>query len=391
MNKSILLSILLHFTYALSGQTGTIGDPFPSLGYALTVSSAGVYFFDIGGTTFSTHVDANGYVLVAIDFGNGTGNLPQGNSLNLSARGILNPTVLSSITTQTEIRISASSGNIDATTSNATLLGRITTNGTLHTGTADNTINNSWSGTGATNLTNNATGTSPTANTLHRKIFHPAGNASTFHWQPRNNQQRELFSSGEIAATASLLLWVKDNSSPLPIELLDFNAIQVNNQVHLTWETASETNNDFFAIERSEDGTDWEEIIQVDGAGNSVSLLSYSAIDSRPSLGISYYRLKQTDFDGQFEYSDIRSVNLERIGNSQIEMYPNPTKSQITIYANPTELADITIYNTLGQDVTFLAREIEKYGSKLVLDFSGLNSGVYYIKTKTTANKVYKQ
>ena len=200
--------------------------------------------------------------------------------------------------------------------------------------------------------------------------------------------------NGTSAGTCGLII---DNIvislvSALPIELLNFNASPINNEiVQLKWQTASENNNDYFTIERSKNGTTWEQVALVDGAGNSSSLLSYSISDSHLYIGISYYRLKQTDFDGQFEYSEIRSVNIERLENSQIEMYPNPVKNQITIFANSTELAEITIYNALGQDVTLLALKIEKSSRKLVLDVSSLSSGIYYIKTKTTANKVYKQ
>jgi len=185
---------------------------------------------------------------------------------------------------------------------------------------------------------------------------------------------------------------VTEPASTLPIELTYF-IITPNDEkkVELNWQTTSEINNDFFTIERSKNGTDWEERIQIDGAGNSSSSLNYSAIDSHPSLGISYYRLMQTDFNGQFEYADIRSVNIERQESSKIEIYPNPVNNQIKIYANSTELEDIAIYNTIGQNVTFLTQEIEKYGSKLVIDLSGLRSGIYYIKTNTTTNKVYKQ
>ena len=200
--------------------------------------------------------------------------------------------------------------------------------------------------------------------------------------------------NGTSAGTCGLII---DNIvislvSALPIELLNFNASPITNEiVLLKWQTASETNNDYFTIERSQNGTTWQEIASLDGAGSSSTLLSYSATDNYPYIGISYYRLKQTDFDGQFEYSEIRSVNIERLENSQIELYPNPTSNQITIYANSTELAEITIYNALGQDVTLLTLKIEKDSNQLVLDFSSLSSGIYYIKTKTTANKVYKQ
>lgn len=373
-------------------QTGTVGDPFTSLTQAVAAASAGTYYFSISGTTFNTYVDANGYVLVAIDFGNGVGNLPQGSSLTTSARGIMNTTVLAAITTHTEIRITASSGNIDVTSSNATLLARITSNTTLHTGSADNAINNGWSGTGSTWFTNNASGTSPTANTLHRKIFHPSGNTNTFHWQPRINQQRETHSSGEISSGQSLRLWVRDNSVPLPIELLEFKAEIENNQgVSLTWTTASEMNNDYFTIERSKNGIDWMDVETIDGAGNSSSLLRYSTLDPKPYDNISYYRLKQTDFDGQFEYSAIETVNIKQTLDEPITVFPNPIENKLTITGFNFDLKQFRIFNSLGQDVTTISKITVNELGEISVDFTKLNSGLYFIKTDTITNKIYKQ
>tara|TARA_B100000809_G_scaffold200916_1_gene201333 strand:- start:2933 stop:3952 length:1020 start_codon:yes stop_codon:yes gene_type:complete len=179
---------------------------------------------------------------------------------------------------------------------------------------------------------------------------------------------------------------------PLPIELIDFTANLTNNgHVKLDWQTASEVNNDYFTIERSINGQEWQEINKIDGAGNSSSLLSYSEVDYNPFYGVSYYRLKQTDFDGLFEYSQIRSVNIQRLPNSQIGIYPNPSTNQIIITGSSNELEEIVLYNTLGQNVTSLTNQVILNETQLVIDISKLNRGVYYVKTKTTANKVYKQ
>lgn len=391
MLRLFTLFLSLSLSVVSQGQTGTMADPFTSLGLALTVGSEGTYYFNIGGTAFDTYVDLNGYVIVAIDFGNGIGDLPQGTSLNLSTRGILNPTVLSSLTTQTEIRISSSTGNIDVTTSNATLLSRITSNNTLHTGTVDNGINNTWTGTGAVYFTNDATSTSLTANDLHQRIFHPSGNTGTFHWQPIIDQQREIYTSGEIAAGESLYLWVRDNSSSLPVQLLNFNAIPMNQEVVLKWKTASELNNDFFTIQRSRDGINWNNIKFLDGAGNSSDLIEYSSIDKAPLLGISYYRLKQTDFDGQSDYSQIVSVNYGYNSDNYILIYPNPAISELNLITDFIEFNKIKVYNILGQEVTQLVKITEIDNGKFVLDLSTLSSGYYCIMSKTTVNKVYKQ
>jgi hypothetical protein len=179
------------------------------------------------------------------------------------------------------------------------------------------------------------------------------------------------------------------NSTPLPIEVYTFDVKYNNKKVYINWETASEVNNDYFTVERSKDGLYWNELNTIKGAGNSSSILNYNTTDYSPLYGISYYRLKQTDFDGKYEYSKIRSVNLEMTDN--LEMYPNPTNNQVTIIGSQSELKQVKIYNTLGQDVTVLTNVISAGNSKMVIDLSNLSIGMYYIKTKNTANKGYKQ
>lgn len=95
----------------------------------------------------------------------------------------------------------------------------------------------------------------------------------------------------------------------LPIELLSFSYKIVPGQAVLEWETASEINNNYFTIERSRDMNRWEVVGTVAGAGNSNQQLSYQLADYMPLQGLSYYRLKQTDFDGQYEYFKPLAVN----------------------------------------------------------------------------------
>ncbi|NQX97757.1 MAG: T9SS type A sorting domain-containing protein [Flavobacteriales bacterium] len=177
----------------------------------------------------------------------------------------------------------------------------------------------------------------------------------------------------------------------LPIKLLEFNANSSNETVKLDWQTVSEINNDYFTLERSINGLDWESIKIINGAGNSNVLINYSTIDINPYYGISYYRLTQTDFDGEFQYSKIKSVNINRLENSFVETYPNPATNQITLEGNKTELEQITLYNVIGKNVTNLTKQIEINENKIIIDLSDLNKGIYYIKTKTTANKIYKK
>ncbi|WP_020534061.1 LamG-like jellyroll fold domain-containing protein [Lewinella cohaerens] len=178
----------------------------------------------------------------------------------------------------------------------------------------------------------------------------------------------------------------------LPIELLSFNAHLENDiTVKLHWQTASEINNEYFTIERSINGVDWEELMKLNGAGNSTKLLNYSAVDDSPYLGMSYYRLKQIDFDGRFGYSQIRSIYIQKQEDKLIEIYPNPFRNQITIKGNLAQFEQLIVYNTLGQNVTALASQVLRNEAGVMIDLSKLNSGVYYIKTESSINKVYKQ
>jgi hypothetical protein len=96
--------------------------------------------------------------------------------------------------------------------------------------------------------------------------------------------------------------------NPLPIELLEFNAIANGDVVDLSWITASEINNERFEVERSSNAQQFTKVATVAGAGNSNTLLSYSASDTQPLQGVSYYRLKQIDYHGSYAYSDIVPV-----------------------------------------------------------------------------------
>ena len=118
---------------------------------------------------------------------------------------------------------------------------------------------------------------------------------------------------------------------PLPIELLSFDAKLKNDIVELTWTTASEINNDYFTVEKTRYGKTFEQVAIIKGAGTSNEVINYFAIDENPYQYISYYRLKQTDFDGKYKYSDLVSINNPHkynYNNNGLIVYPNPSKSK---------------------------------------------------------------
>lgn len=108
--------------------------------------------------------------------------------------------------------------------------------------------------------------------------------------------------------------------APLPIELKSFNCTNKKTGIELNWITSTERNNDYFAIERSSDGKNFEEIAQMNGAGNSTSEKQYQYLDKTPLNGTSYYRLKQVDYNSESTYSDLSSCSFER-GKTKINVY----------------------------------------------------------------------
>ncbi|MBL4862537.1 MAG: T9SS type A sorting domain-containing protein [Crocinitomicaceae bacterium] len=175
------------------------------------------------------------------------------------------------------------------------------------------------------------------------------------------------------------------NATPLPIELVTFTAHRTEDKVKLEWATASELNNNYFSIERSVDGVLWEEILRQDGAGNSNDLLFYSDLDNAPFSGLSYYRLKQTDFDGKTSHSQVESVNFDA---TQLSIYPNPARGLLIIEGEEDEIENVKIINVLGQDITFKTETLNHSKTQMELDISGLPRGVYTIVSPSTINKV---
>lgn len=122
--------------------------------------------------------------------------------------------------------------------------------------------------------------------------------------------------------------------STLPITLSMFNATRIENDiVKLEWQTQVETNNDFFTIERSLDGYNWQAIGRIKGSGNSEKLMSYQFMDENPLNETMYYRLKQTDYNGLFVYSNVLDVVAGNSIENTLKIYPNPFSDEIIINA----------------------------------------------------------
>jgi endoglucanase len=171
----------------------------------------------------------------------------------------------------------------------------------------------------------------------------------------------------------------------LPVTLLVFNAnISSDKTVILKWETTSEKNNDFFVVEKSNNGKDFQRIGVVKGSVNSSLVNSYNFVDMQPSEGTNYYRLKQVDLDGSISYSEV--INIENNSSNGITIFPNPSNNVITINLTSGNISQIQIYDLLGKLI--YSNNILNSGSNEVsIDVSYFNSGCYFIHLITDKNK----
>ena len=177
----------------------------------------------------------------------------------------------------------------------------------------------------------------------------------------------------------------------LPVELVSFDAkITKTGKTHLTWATASEHNNEGFEIEKSTDGTRFEKIGFVAGAGNSNQKKEYAFEDASAferSVQVVYYRLRQVDHDGAYEYSNIVSVK-NTLGNTNIKIYPTTTTGLLTVEAQGASVDVVTVVNQVGQ-VVLTAQKVNS------VDMSALPAGLYLVQVQAAqeqlTERVFKQ
>ena len=181
--------------------------------------------------------------------------------------------------------------------------------------------------------------------------------------------------------------------NPLPIELINFAATPCNNNVCLNWATATETNNDYFTIEKTKDGVNYEFVAKVKGAGNSTSTREYNTIDKLPYDGVSYYRLKQTDYNGNFTYSTLRMVELTNdLAAFSLNVYPNPSTGEnisFAINADKGKEVLVVVFDVTGREAYSKVVITERSGENIfALDPSGALAKGLYLITATSDDTV---
>jgi len=195
--------------------------------------------------------------------------------------------------------------------------------------------------------------------------------------------------------SAELFTWwtLVDNRFILPIELTAFNAICDGNTVKLNWQTASESNNNYFEIERSSDAVNFTSVLKVNSQNsNSTTTLNYNAIDNEPINGKSYYRLKQVDFDGKFSYSSIVVLNCTANISTpaSVAIYPNPVTDNLSV--NIKGLSGkkrLMIYDVIGQEMSSKIIGSTDANVQEMIDVSSLAKASYILRIDVD-NELYQ-
>ena len=179
----------------------------------------------------------------------------------------------------------------------------------------------------------------------------------------------------------------------LPVELYTYSVKLEDNQVRIDWSTATEIDNDYFVVERSSDGYSFEEFARVEGSGNSTSIRNYGISDEFPFEGVSYYRLRQVDFDGKMTFFDIKTVENKNgyVDKNGITVFPNPimehSKFEIGLEGFGGEIVQIKIQNMNGFLIYSNEIEIEQQRQLIELETNILNDSGMYIVSVFNDNK----
>jgi hypothetical protein len=215
---------------------------------------------------------------------------------------------------------------------------------------------------------------SSTANNYY--VLKRSFNNSFIPWENLGINVASTVNAGTVTASVTGLtsfsqFGIGEGVGTLPVKLVKFLASADAKTAKLYWETASELNNDKFEIERSTNGTDFAKIGEVKGNGTSQKLNIYNFKDFAPANGINYFRLKQLDFDGKFEYSDVRFVNFD-LGDLAINIYPNPV-SEVLNFSQSVK--NVTIYNLQGA----MVYQFKDNTNAIKIPIT-VNSGIYILK-----------
>ncbi len=335
--------------------TPTNGGAGPSYQWKLNGSNVGT-----NSTTYTNATLANGDIISCVMTSNASCVSPTTTTSNSITMTVTSVSVGGSITSNQNVYSDNSPNDIFLTGNNGSVVKWISSSDSLFTTTTDILI---------TNTTLSSGNMGPINTTTYYRAIVKNGVC---------NQTNSSFVKMTIV-------------SPLPIELIYFKPYLEDGIVKFKWVTASEQNNDYFTIEKSLDGTNFSIITKLPGAGNSSTMNTYTSVDRNPTLGISYYRLKQTDYNGRFERTDWYSVNIEKDINGLL-IYPNPIGNKIHIECNSfIEKEDYLYIFDVSGKLIFTEKIILVHGdNSIVVELPDFSPGVYSAKLGTSHIKITK-
>ena len=174
--------------------------------------------------------------------------------------------------------------------------------------------------------------------------------------------------------------------NPLPITLTDFNvrADEGNVGVYINWTTVAEINNDYFEVQHSIDGQTWQTLEFVQGKGNSLQANHYYVIDTKPKMGINYYRIKQVDYDGHASLSSFRSIIIKTTKvQPSVSLYPNPAHDIIIISSTFINSFDIELVSIEGSILIKQTMHPLTSNSEDYIDIKHLAKGIYFLRVNS--------
>lgn len=217
------------------------------------------------------------------------------------------------------------------------------------------------------------------------------GGSSTLISEGTGGGASNLWTAGTGTVTGPTTL----GTPPLPIELLAFYAEPNGGNVSVKWTTATESNNDYYTLEKTKDFLSFETVSIIDGAGNSSTVINYETIDYSPYNGLSYYRLKQTDYNGDFTYFPYVGVEFNSTIEFSFDLYPNP---------NSGESVSLKLHSEADREILVVVYDItgkESYSKVIITSMQGenfyaidpnqkLSKGVYLV-TATSNQSIFSK
>ncbi len=193
--------------------------------------------------------------------------------------------------------------------------------------------------------------------------------------------QMLFVSSSSTVYIDNVYFW---STGVLATNLSQFTVSKKENTSLLNWITLSETNNAGFVIEHSNDAKNWEQIQFVKGNGTTTATANYTATDKNPTKGTNYYRLKQIDNNGKFNYSSVQSVYFSEKGTVGFSFYPNPSKNNINVALETitNKVASLELTDNLGRVVKSITISNQHSNSNISINTANMNKGVYFLVLK---------